>query len=353
MLWEVEGLLGDSRANQADPLYVLSMDLAKCFDRLDLHTLNSICEKLQLSNVLVALKNYASLSRLFFLDGQPSDVWLQGSGITGIPQGCPLACFLCNLSSVAWHIACERAVPTALSYSYLDDRLLLVRSWQDLDLLLHATQQLDSALGPRLNLAKCARGVSQPPNKALKLLPASISNGDGVSGAHGLQVICLKRVFRYLGVDIRLRGGAVCTTSLRRFSDFKDRCNFVRMLPRHQRGAWCLSDAMGALWLAGGTPVTQQQLSKSVTAGFFALVGRAADGTVLRRSRCMMHVLGPGPHVSHGPTAIVYTWLRQWIRMRLLGRLSLDTWNRRWLVRARHHSGSLSQVSAALRWLGI
>ena len=130
ILWELEGRLGDARAGHEPALFVLSMDLEKSFDRLHIPVLTQISERLGLDSALAALKVYQSLSRLLFIDGQPSDIVLSGSSIVGIPQGCPLACFFfCNLTSVAWHHTCSRTVPLAIHFSYLDDRLLLARSW--------------------------------------------------------------------------------------------------------------------------------------------------------------------------------------------------------------------------------
>ena len=55
-----------------------------------------------------------------------------------------------------------QAVPTAKRFSYLDDRFVLVASWQQLARVLEVTQQVDLAIEPDLNLPKCARGVVVP-----------------------------------------------------------------------------------------------------------------------------------------------------------------------------------------------
>ena len=117
------------------------------FRELDIANLRAIAVKLDMVALQHALSLYARLTRLLFVDNQPSDVWIQGDNLVGIPQGCPLACFFCNLSSIAWHVACERAVPNAKSYSYLDDRLALCGSWRELNDVLVATQHVDTALG--------------------------------------------------------------------------------------------------------------------------------------------------------------------------------------------------------------
>ncbi|CAK0878928.1 unnamed protein product, partial [Prorocentrum cordatum] len=124
-----------------DPAYVLSLDLEKCYDWMDLH-------------ILLELTNHLGLD----ICGHPTDVVLQGDNLVGVPQGCPMACILCNLTSIMWHLAVERAVPTATLFSYIDDRFILAHSWQELADALAATREIDRAIGPDLNVPKCARG---------------------------------------------------------------------------------------------------------------------------------------------------------------------------------------------------
>ena len=260
VLWEVFDLLGDSRHGSRPPAFVLSMDLAKCFDHLDLDVLRSVCEKLSLPSCLVALSNYAPLTRLLFVDNEPSDVWLEGKCITGIPQGCPLACFLCNLAAHAWHRTCDRVAPSSRHWTYLDDRLIITNSWSDMQIVLDATKSLDLALGPQLNFRKCCRGVVQPGVKTLPRVPRNCGS---------VLAIEYKTSFKYLGVDVVLSsGGSQRPTALRRLADFKARCKLGRLLlPRHQSGA-CLSDAVPALWLPGGTSLGCVQFSEAVSAAF-------------------------------------------------------------------------------------
>ena len=47
-------------------------------------------------------------------------------------------------------------------FSYLDDRLLIVKSWRDMDAALRATVNLDKSLGPEANFRKCYRGFVGP-----------------------------------------------------------------------------------------------------------------------------------------------------------------------------------------------
>lgn len=76
----------------------------------------------------------------------------------GIPQGCPLACCFYNFTAQLWHDAVAAIVPHLLSFSYLDERLMVGCSGLDLGDTLSATALLDAAFGPQLNLGKCVRG---------------------------------------------------------------------------------------------------------------------------------------------------------------------------------------------------
>ena len=104
------------------------MDLSKCFDYLCLASLNDVCNHIVFDAGAVAIANYAKLRRVLFVDSQPTDVVLAGDSTRGIPQGCPIACALCNLYSLAWHISCSRTTPGVTTFSVLDDRLAVCNS---------------------------------------------------------------------------------------------------------------------------------------------------------------------------------------------------------------------------------
>ena len=161
VLWDVTGDIDDARCGRRGPLFLLSLDQRKCFDRLFLESLESVCSHLGLGLEPV-LQNYRCLSRLLFVDGQPTEVWLQGSNQCGIPQGCPLATFLCNLTALAWHVSCQRSVHSSQGqfFTCLDDRLATVRSWAIMQRIYDLTIILDRSLGPDLNVGKCYRGVA-------------------------------------------------------------------------------------------------------------------------------------------------------------------------------------------------
>lgn len=100
------------------------------------------------------------LQRVLFVDNEPSDVLLEGAHIRGIPQGCPIACGLCNLYSLAWHQAVYNAAPVSETFSYLDDRLAIANSWDELSRILVASMAIDRCFGPKLNMKKTIRGVA-------------------------------------------------------------------------------------------------------------------------------------------------------------------------------------------------
>lgn len=165
VLWRLQAELAQARLGESHPWYVLSMDLEKCFYRLDIPNLRVLSSHLGLHACDHVLRMYSRLTHVLFVDNMPTDVWLQGSCLVGVPQGCPLACFFCNLISALWHLRISQTVPTALHYSYLDDRLILARSWDDLEAALIATKSLDASPRPVLNIGKCARGAVLPPRR--------------------------------------------------------------------------------------------------------------------------------------------------------------------------------------------
>ena len=76
VLWDVAAQLDDAKTGRSQPQFVLSLDQAKCFDRLHLDTLTAITRRLNLPGCNHALGNYGNLQRWLFIEGQPSDVLL-------------------------------------------------------------------------------------------------------------------------------------------------------------------------------------------------------------------------------------------------------------------------------------
>ena len=148
---------------------------------------------------------------------------------------------LVQLGSFAWHKHFEYAVPSAVLYAYLDDRFVLANSWAQLEKILQATEELDKALGPALNLGKCARGSIGKRRRRIRPCPPTSQ----------ICKIPLRTSFRYLGIDLVLQRAAIKMVSERRMTAFKARCTVVRRLPRQQRGIG-VADAVAALWPDGG-----------------------------------------------------------------------------------------------------
>ena len=71
IIWDVNGHIHEACVGAVSPKYVLSMDLAKCFDHLDLLALEAVCRKVGFLAGVVAIQNYSRLVRLLFVDGQP------------------------------------------------------------------------------------------------------------------------------------------------------------------------------------------------------------------------------------------------------------------------------------------
>ena len=243
---------------------------------------------------------------------------------------------------MAWHRAVERVRPNALHYTYLDDRLVVETSWEGLQAVLVATAALDKALGPMLNMSKCCKGVVRPPGKLVPVLSRNLVGST-------LAAIQIKRTFRYLGVDMVMDGNAPRPVAKRRLVRFVARCRIAQALPRQQRPA-ALSDAVASLWVPGLCIYNQRQITTAVSAGFVTLAGCRNLG---RRSRAMTHLLGPAPHVTHLALAMAYGCLRQWLRMRLSGRLTLPVLETQWMARDVLFTGPIVQLRAALHWLGI
>ena len=101
-------MLSNAHLGARGPTYMSTMDLTRCFDRLDLDNLLLINEKLGLDSCTHTLRNYRALTTLLFIDNESTHMWLQATNDVGIPQGCPMACFLCNLTALVWHVVCKR-----------------------------------------------------------------------------------------------------------------------------------------------------------------------------------------------------------------------------------------------------
>eukprot|EP00660_Eupelagonema_oceanica_P019607 gene19607-biopygen16350 len=103
-----------------EPLYGLSIDWAKCFDRLPQGILLRLLERMGLAErVLRPLRTmYARLRRRFRAAGGVGGEFLATNGIL---QGCPLSVALLNASVAVWARAVEAEAPGAKAEAYADD----------------------------------------------------------------------------------------------------------------------------------------------------------------------------------------------------------------------------------------
>lgn len=209
-----------------DARCIMSLDLGKCFDRYHLSNLRAMAQYLGIDALVHAVDLNCHLERHLFADGEPAEFVLSGKGILGVPQGCTLSCCHCNLTVALWHSRWQDRCASAELKSYLDDRLVATRSWEDLNEVLSATMDLNTMLGPKLNTSKSMRGVAGT-NAAVRRLGTARDQ---------LRQLPLVNSFTYLGVDIVLRGANRPAVSKRR-TLHAARCQAVRCLPRCQRGA--------------------------------------------------------------------------------------------------------------------
>ena len=116
------------RAGVFDPQCIMVLDQRQCFDRLHGQNFKAVARKLGIEALEHVLDIYLGLERHLYLDCSPTQWILKGGGLTGIPQGCPLACVICNLSAIVW-LHAVATVPKSpedevVAFSFLDDRLV-------------------------------------------------------------------------------------------------------------------------------------------------------------------------------------------------------------------------------------
>ena len=94
-------------------------------------------------------------------------------------------------------------------------------------------------------------------------------------------------------------------------------------------------------------------MSDAAARAAVSLMGNASPGRVVRRSRDLTHLLGPGAHRTHLPCAAVYTAIRMFYRVVLANIVPLDVWCRLWTQRHRHKFGPFVLLDRACQALGI
>ena len=142
-------LLEDAKLGNVRPRHVLALDQAKCFDRLLCPAIAELVRQAGLPDVfLIPLRHYANLRRILCIDGCVTPFVIHGINSCGIPQGCPLSAFYCNLVAAAWERQVLRAGPQLSALTYLDDRLLIGDDPLQFESALQASDDLIGRLGP-------------------------------------------------------------------------------------------------------------------------------------------------------------------------------------------------------------
>ena len=333
-----------ARSGLSDPIFILTLDQSKCFDRISLETLEAIVNHLQAPQLRATLKVYKKLSRVIFLDGEPSPYVLKTAvkdGLVGIPQGCPLAPLFCNLLGHAWTQCIKQRLPNALKFSYLDDRLLIAHSWQELSDALEHTIKFDEAVGPVLNHKKCACTTVGRAGQVPVKRPA-----------HVLPNIKQSKVIKYLGIDLLTDRSVHSQVASIRIADAMARLELIGRLPSAQRGN-LVSDTQASLYCAGGVIYNKSQLLQVSRAAARALNGSKNPRMCIARSREATHLVGVGLTRTHGPAAIIVTFVKELWRLLAMQCISSNEWEAQYQRRRFCAAGLPRFIEGALRATGI
>ena len=238
-------LLEDAKLGNVRARHVLALDQAKCFDRLLCPAIAELVRQAGLPDVfLVPLRHYANLRRTLFIDGCITPFVIHGINSCGIPQGCPLSAFYCNLVAAAWERQVLRAGPQLSAFTYLDDRPSIGDDALQFESALQASDDLDKALGPALNMDNCQRALAGGRADVLSRVGPL------------LQRFTVAPVLKYMGIDIGVRGRAL-PVAKERVKCVHRKCQAVLQLPSVVRSDLA-GDAVIALWLQGGTALSEQ-----------------------------------------------------------------------------------------------
>ena len=134
----------------------ISLDYAKCFDRVPSNIVFSLARELGMSeDILKPLEGmFKQLRRRFVIGG---GVGKQFASTNGIMQGCPLSVVLLNLLVTVWMRAIESEVPSAKPFGFADDTGAVASGSEAVDTLqrvLLITQEYEHLTGQRLNAGK-------------------------------------------------------------------------------------------------------------------------------------------------------------------------------------------------------
>ena len=175
--FDVGGVAGASTASALTQVHrelqhgssaAIQQDVAGFFDSLSHDITSQVLQHLRAPPELVRLFNFSCAhgQRLFSLEGALGTTWRRPR--RGLPQGCPLSPLI---SAAMTHVWCCFTLGAQLDcrakvtgYGYIDDRLLLLRSYgtfADLQQAVQRSNHFDRVFGLSLSLRKCAV-VSEP-----------------------------------------------------------------------------------------------------------------------------------------------------------------------------------------------
>ena len=188
-------LVEEAKLGMSSPRHVLALDQAKCFDRLLLPAIAALVREAGLPDIyLLPLRHYATLRRILVLDGCVTPFVIHGANGCGIPQGCPLSAFFCNLVAAAWERQVRRVGSELSVFTFLDDRIIIASDCQQFEDAMLVSDRFDEALGSSLNMSKCRRAVAGGRSRLLDRVGPQLQRFET---AH---------VLRYMGIDLCVLG---------------------------------------------------------------------------------------------------------------------------------------------------
>ena len=142
-------------ALQESTLFGAKIDVAKCFDHVNIEQAFIVWEKFgapaKVVNILKCF--YRMQVKSFEWQGFCSRERIRCT--RGILQGCPRSCALLAGLMTVWCRYVQQQSPSVQLSVYIDDRTLWCKERQPLQLALDASQSVDQVLGLRLNCSKC------------------------------------------------------------------------------------------------------------------------------------------------------------------------------------------------------
>ena len=148
----------DPRKGKAT-LSLLTLDAVKCFDKISQEGVLREARSFGLPDEVVRslAAFYRSITRVITYAGHV-DIWGFHPTV-GIPQGCALSAFLCNVLVSGW---ADKVAAHATPEAYLDDRTMYARTPGELHAAWVCSQEWDLQHGWTLNQAKTALAMTHP-----------------------------------------------------------------------------------------------------------------------------------------------------------------------------------------------